>query len=217
MRRRRARFTVRQLMAAVASCAILLAIAPIGFKPGHDSWWSWTVLRDVRLGQSTPYSAEGLSMVGPRVVEALREAVRSAPKTTRLDAMRSLGVLGRDSKPAVRDLAGPAVPDLIDALVDRDEEIRIWAAITLGELGADAAGAVEPLIESVRDEAHPVVIPSAIQALGQIGPVASRALPVLAPMVEDAGHRNHLMAIQASWRIGPKGPTDASLVIPKLI
>jgi HEAT repeat protein len=131
--------------------------------------------------------------------------------------MRSLGVLGRDPKPAVRDLARPAVPDLIDALRDKDEEIRLWAAITLGELGANAAGAVEPLIESVRDEAHPVVILSAIQALGQIGPVASRALPVLAPMVDDAGHRNHLMAIHASWRIGPKGPAEASLVVPKLI
>jgi HEAT repeat protein len=211
------RFTVRRLMAAVAICALVLGIAPICFRSGYEYWWAWTVLRDVRRGQSTRYSAEGLARVGPRVVQALREALRSAPKTTRLDAMRSLGVIGLDPRAAVRDLARPAVPDLIAALGDNDEEVRLWAAITLGQIGPNAASAVEPLIESVRDEAHPVVIPSAIKALGEIGPVAIRALPILAPMVRDPEHRNHIMAIHAFWRIGPKGQAEASILVPTLI
>jgi HEAT repeat protein len=204
-------------MAAVAIAALILGIAPIGFRFCYEYWWSWTVLRDVKRGQSTRYSAEGFSRVGPRAVQALREALRSAPKKTRLDAMQSLGVIGHAPKAAVRDLARPAVADLIDALGDGDEEVRIWAAVTLGQIGPNAASAVGPLIESVQDEAHPVVIPSAIQALGEIGPVARRALLVLAPMVKDPGHRSHVMAVHACWRIGPKGRAEAALVVPKLI
>jgi HEAT repeat protein len=204
-------------MAAVAICALVLGIAPICFRSGYEYWWSWTVLRDVRRGQSTQYSAEGLARVGPRVVEALREAIKNAPKTTRVAAMRSLGVMGLDPMAAVRNLARPAVPDLIAALGDNDEEVRLCAAVTLGQFGPNAASAVEPLIESVRDEAHPVVIPSAIKALGEMGPVAIRALPVLAPMVRAPESRNYIMAIHAFWRIGPKGQAEASIVVPKLI
>jgi HEAT repeat protein len=217
MRLPRVQFTVRKLMAAVAICAMFLGIAPIFIRFCYDHLWSWTVLRDVNRGQSMRYSAEGLSSVGPPVVQALREALRSSPKKTRLDAIQSLGVMGFAPQAGVRDLAKPAVPDLIDALQDKDEEVRIWAACALGEFGPNAVSAVEPLIESVRDEAHPVVIPSAIQALGRMGPVASQAVPVLAPMVMDPKHRNHLMAVHAFWRIGPKGRAEASLVVPKLI
>jgi HEAT repeat protein len=150
-------------------------------------------------------------------VQALREALRSDQKKTRLAAFQSLGAIGRYRNAATRDLVKPAVPDLIECLRDEDDENRTWAAITLGEIGPDAVAAVGALLASVRDEEHPVVIPSAIQALGQIGPVARPALPVLAPMVIDPEHRNHIMAIRAFWRIGPRGQAETSIVVPRLI
>jgi HEAT repeat protein len=213
MRLLRIRFTVWRLMVAVGICASILWIAPISV----NYWWTWTVIRDVKRGQSTRYSAEGFSRAGPRSVRALRQAISSGQKKTRLDALQSLGVIGLAPRADVRDLAKPAVPELIDALRDNDDEIRLWAAITLGQIGPNAVSAVEPLLASVRDEEHLVVGVSAIKALGEIGPVATAALPVLASMVDDPHHISHVMATHAFWRIGPKGRAEASIVVPRLI
>jgi len=207
-------------MVTVAICAAIIWVAPITVK----YWWTWTVMRDVKRGQSQRYSAEGFSRAGPLSVQALRDALESDKKTTRLDAIRSLAAIGHDSRDAVRALAKPAVPDLIDALKDKDDDIRMEAASALGQIGSNAASAVEPLIAAFRDEQHPVVSASAIQvsanaiqALGEIGPAAASFLPALAKMVEDPRHFYHIWAIQAFWRIGPKGAAEASVVVPKLI
>jgi len=200
-------------MVAVGICAAIFWMAPICL----EYWWMWTVLRDVKRGQSMSYSAVGFAGAGPRLVQALREALGSNQKNTRVAALQSLGVIAQAPETALRDLAKPAVPDLIDALRDKDDDVRIWAAIALGRIGPSAVSAVEPLLATVRDEEHPVVIPSAIKALGEIGPDARPALPVLALMVKDPQDRNHVMAIRAFWRIGPKGRAEASVVVPKLI
>jgi len=209
----RIRFTVRRLMAAVGICALLVWIAPICFEYG----WTWTVLRDVKLGRSTRYSAEGFARIGPRSVQALREALRSGQKKTRVDALQSLGVIARDEQAAVQEMAKPAVPDLIDALRDKDDDVRIWAAITLGQIGPDAVSAVEPLVALLRDEQHPQVISCAVRSLGEIGPGAKAALPVLAAMVQNPGFTARVFATQAFWRVGPKGRAEASIVVPILI
>jgi HEAT repeat protein len=205
-------------MLAIAILALTLGITPIAFRRFHELWWTWTVIQDVQRGRSRA-SPEGYAMAGPRALEALREAVRSGAQKTRLHAMQELGRIGQDPTPAFRELARPAVPDLIDALTDEDEEIRIWAAISLGQLGSNAASAVEPLIvaASLSYDDHPQLVVSAIQALGEIGPAARPALPILVPMVDDPENRSHIMAIHAFWRIGPKGQAEASIVVPKLL
>ncbi len=220
MRLPRFKLTVRSLMVVVAVCAAIVWLAPITGK----YWWTWTVIRDVKRGQSQRYSAEGFSRAGPLSVQALRNALQSDKKATRLDALRSLSVIGRDSRDAVRALAKPAVPDLINALQDKDDDVRMEAATALGQIGSNAASAVEPLIAALRDGQHPVasagaiqVSASAIRALGEIGPSAKSALPALAKMVEDPQHRFHIWALHAFWRVGPKGPAEASIVVPKLI
>jgi HEAT repeat protein len=220
MRLPRIKFTVRSLMVAVALCAAIVWVTLITVK----YWWTWTVVRDVRRGQSQRYSAEGFSRAGPLSIQALRDALKSDKKATRLDAMQSIAAIGRDPREAIRALVKPAVPDLIDALKDKDDEIRMFAADALGQMGPSAASAVVPLMAALQDEQHPVVSASAIQvsaiaiqALGEIGPSANSALPALAKMVEDPQHRFHIWGIQAFWRIGPKGPAEASIVVPKLI
>jgi hypothetical protein len=201
------------MMMVVGICASIVWIAPIII----EHWWTWTVVSDVKRGQSTRYTAEGLSRAGPRLVRALRDALGSENKKIRLDALRSLGVIGSNQKIAVRDLAKPAVPDLIALLRDKDDEVRKWAIITLGEIGPNAASAVEPLLALIRDEEHAVRSGDAIRALGRIGPGAIPALPLLASMVADPQHRTHIMAIHAFWRIGPKSQVEASIVVQKLI
>jgi HEAT repeat protein len=213
MRLLRIRFTVWRLMVAVGICASILWIAPIGV----EYWWTWTVLRDVKRGRSTRYSAEGFARAGPRSVRALREAISSGQKKTRLDALQALGVIAREENVFVRDLAKPAVPNLIAALRDKDDEVRTWAAITLGQIGPNAVSAVEPLLALLRYEENPQVISCAVRSLGEIGPGARPALPVLAAMVQNPEHTAQVFAIQAFWRVGPKGRAEASIVVPKLI
>jgi hypothetical protein len=218
MRRPRFQFTVRRLMLGIAVCALTLGIAPVAYRSGYKLWWTWVVVHDVQRGQSRA-SPEGYAMAGPRALEALREAVRSSAKKTRLHAMQELGRIGQDLTPAYRELARPAVPDLIEALKDDDDEIRTWATITLGQIGPDAASAVEPLITAalLPYDDHPQLVVCPIQALGEIGPAAQPALPVLASMVNDPENRNHIMAVQAVWRIGPRDRAEASIIVPKLI
>lgn len=209
----RVQFTVRRLMVAVGFCALLVWITPICFEYA----WMWTVLRDVEDGRSMRYSAEGFARIGPRSVQALRAAINSDQKTTRLAALRSLGVIACDEKAAVRNLVKPAIPDLIDALWDKDDDVRIWAAIALGQIGPDAVSAVEPLVALLRDEQHPQVISCAVRSLGEIGPGARPALPVLAAMVQNPGYSARVFATQAFWRVGLKGRAEASIVVPVLI
>ncbi len=217
MRLTRSRFTVRRLMVLVGICAVILGIAPICFKTCHQYWWTWSVVGDVARGQSARYSPEGFSRAGPRAIQALRAAVRSAPIKTRLAAIQSLGGIALDPTAATHDLAKPAIPDLIAVLGDKDDGVRVWATLVLGQFGPDAASGVEPLLALLRNEKNPQVITSAVQSLGEIGPVARSALPALFTIVQDRGHFAQVMAIQSYWRIGPKGQAEASIVVPELI
>ena len=200
---------------------MILGLAPIAFRAGYESWWTWTVLRDVRRGQSSRYSAEGFSRVGPRSVQALREALRSDRRLTRLDAAQSLGVIGREANPAVRDLASSAVPDLVAAaLHDPDREVRMRACASLGGFEADAAAAVEPLVallRSLRYEDDPQLFATVVESLGRIGPAARPAIAVLAAMARDPANPNRVIAAQSLGRIGPEGRVEAMVVVPSLL
>jgi hypothetical protein len=143
----RVRFTVRRMMAAIGLCAFILWSIPFCMK----YWFTWTLLSDVKHGRSTRYSSEAYSQIGPPSVQALRDSLRSNQKTTRLAAIESIAVIGRDKRDAVSGLARPAVPDLIDAaLQDKYRDVRIFAAVSLGQIGPAAGAAVEPLIELLR-------------------------------------------------------------------
>ncbi len=216
MRLPRIRFTVRRLMTGVAICALALWIAPVC----HQYWWTWTVVRDVKRGTRRA-SPEGFWAAGPASVRALRETVRNGQKKTRLAAVQTLGDIGHDGRAAVSDLAKPAIPDLIDAaLHDQDREVRIYAVVSLGQMGPAAGAAVEPLIEllhKVHYEEDPQMICVILDALGLIGPRARPALPVLASMAKNPQHGARAFAARAMYRIGPEGRAEASLVVPALI
>ena len=208
----RLRLTIRWLMTGVAICALALWIAPVCLR----YWWTWTVLRDVKQGTRRA-SPEGFWAAGPVSVRALRETVRNGQKKTRIAAIQTLGDIAQAPAAAHRDLAKPAVPELIETLLDKDDDIRIWAAIALGRIGPSAVSAVQPLLSLLRTEENPQAICGAIQSLGEIGPGAESALPVLAEIAQDPKHTAQVFAAQAFWRIGPKGQVAAASVVPRLI
>jgi hypothetical protein len=204
---------VRRMMAVVGICALILWITPISIQ----YWFMWTVLSDVKRGNSTRYSPEAYSGIGPRSVQALRDALRSNQKTTRLAAVQTLGNIGHDGIAAISDLARPAIPDVIEAaLHDQDHEVRIFAAVTLGEIGPGAEAAVEPFVELLQKvpyEEDPQMICVVVDALGLIGPRARPALPVLTSMAENPRHLARAFAARAIYRIGPEGRAAASAVV----
>lgn len=105
------------------------------------------------------------------------------------------------------------VSRLVEELASEEVEVREYAALALGELGASAAPvAVEPLIVALQDE-DAGVRSSAAEALGWIGPTAaSSAVPALIAALqdEDAGVRS-----EAAWALGEMGPEAASdTVVP---
>ncbi|MEM2908722.1 MAG: HEAT repeat domain-containing protein, partial [Candidatus Bilamarchaeaceae archaeon] len=78
-----------------------------------------------------------------------------------------------------------AVPALIDALKDKNEDVRYGAAWALGEIaekGGDCSAAVPALIDALKDEKRDVR-EGAAEALGKIGfdkiPIESKVLALL--------------------------------------
>jgi HEAT repeat protein len=206
MRIPRLRFTTRTLMVVVGICALIFGITPIIY----EYVWRWTVIRDVKRGQSERYSAIGFAKAGPRAMQALREALRSDQAKTRMAAAQSLEMIGPDAK--------VAVPDLIDTVIhDQDQLVRIYAATALGRIGPGAAEAVEPLIRLCQTEQDLELIASVIRAFHDLGPAAREALPLLASMAKDPECPYQVMAAWAMCRIGPDARAEASALVPKLL
>jgi HEAT repeat protein len=200
--------TSRSLIVVVsfAVCAVLIWLIPFCFQAA----WLIVLHRDVSRGQSMRYSAIGLAKGGPGVVRALRENLKSDQVNLRIDAARSLGVIGPAAK--------AAVPELISALRDSDVEVRMAAVFTLGEIGPAAADAVEPLMRVVNDyERDRGTATMAIDALGRIGPAARRVIPDFIAMLRAPRHYPWTNVAMALCRIGPEGRAEASSTVPALI
>jgi HEAT repeat protein len=97
-------------------------------------------------------------------VASLSQAVQSPDLGVRLQAIGSLGCMGRKSK--------QAVPSLIGALKDQSSSVRKLAALALGEIGSKAA--TVGLQEALQDQ-DASVSRSAALALMNIGADAAVA------------------------------------------
>jgi len=200
-------------MVMVALCALILGLAPVC----RDYLFMWSVLSDVKNGIPR-YSPEGYARLGPRATQALREALRSNKKPARLAAARSLGNIGRDSRPAISALAGPAIPDLIDAaLHDPDREVRMYAIVAIGQIGPVAGDGVGPFIGLLEHEEDSQIVLVTLDALGLIGPRARPALPLLGAIIRNPNHYARSFAARAMCRIAPEGRAEASVLVPTLI
>jgi hypothetical protein len=157
---------------------------------------------------SGPYNPDTFIMP-EEAVEELGGAARAAPKLAIYCRLPEWAVYRRDGALYLLTQCGePAVPALGRILLSNAEESeRAFAAQALGKMGRSARAAVPALIESVRREEigryqgasyvsgyrgpfgrwdSPGI--EAIRALGQIGPEATPAVPVLGTMAKDESY-----------------------------
>ncbi|NQT90763.1 MAG: HEAT repeat domain-containing protein, partial [Candidatus Omnitrophica bacterium] len=92
------------------------------------------------------------------------------------------------------------VKKLIEALKDKNDDVRRSAAEALGEIGSDAKSAISALTEALKDENGDVRVYAA-EALGEIGPAAKSAIPALTEALKDEGMYVRFSAAEALSKI----------------
>ncbi len=119
-------------------------------------------------------AAESLTHMGPDAQPAAVALVRAcgaADETVRAWAAAALEELG---PPAPQQIG-----DLVALINFQSTDVAYWAITLLGRAGHDASPAVESLAEIVRNSHERALRERAAWALGNIGPAAAAAAPVL--------------------------------------
>ncbi len=145
---------------------------------------------------------------GYKARRLLAELAGDPPTPPRRWLMR-LGLLKRrPRRPAgeiVRDLVAlgePAVPPLLGALADGDDDARRWAAWALLEIGPEDPRTVGALIAALTD-ADGSVRSCAAGALGKMGPAAAGAV---GPLIQALNDDEPVMQIHAAQALGAIAP-----------
>lgn len=94
--------------------------------------------------------------------------------------------------------AEPAVPLLLKALDDLDEQMVSHAAEALSGIGPAAAPAVEKLTQLLRSSDTSTQA-NLLKALGAIGPAAAQSIPRVMEAVEREKHANSLLPPCRKW------------------
>jgi hypothetical protein len=141
-----------------------------------------------------------LSELDPPVKEAVGvvAGLLDAPsEATRKAAVKGLGRMGSASV--------PAAPRLTETLKSSsDAETRVAAAEALGRIGPKcAAVAVPALAAAARGDAWPKVRSTSLTVLGEMGPAAKEAVPVLREALKDPDGWISQAARNALFRVEP--------------
>ncbi len=135
--------------------------------------------------------------------------------TVRQAAAWGLGAIRKESA-----AADQAIPALIEALTDRDRQVRFYAAMSLKDMGAAASNAVPALTKVVADtgvgpqtNSYFYLRAVAAVALGKVGPAAASALPVLKATLQAPNSYLRGQAAVAIWRIS----LDVDTALPALL
>jgi hypothetical protein len=162
-----------------------------------------------RIGAPEPDNAAAVALRSSRDAAALGRALATEKQAeARAAAAWSLGQMGEQAAGALKEITGalsdpdavvrglaalalrnlgpsarPAEAALIASLKDQETAVRMMAASALG--AQKAAGAIDALIEACKARGeHVHVKRSLANALGEMGPEAARALPVLKELYE---------------------------------
>jgi HEAT repeat protein len=174
--------------------------------------------------------AWALGRLGPTTVPALRKALGDRDAVVCRDAASSIGLLGKEGRPAVPELVaccaadrdpelrkmalstlvklvGPedkaAIQPLTQALADRDLEIKRNAALALSNIGGpDAVAAVPVLLEALRG-GDLELKRQAAAAIMNLGKDARTAVPALRVALNDPDEELRMNAAVAIGGIGP--------------
>lgn len=127
-------------------------------------------------------------------IRALRIALTDDDVDTRRTAALYLGSLDTAARPGV-------VPDLIKALKDSDDEVRLTAT---RRLGWSRAGEAVPALANALADANRDIRYAAAEALSQIGPKAVAAAPALVSAMPDKDNEVRNLIRHALFQIGPR-------------
>jgi HEAT repeat protein len=146
-------------------------------------------------------AAMGLGAIGEPAYAAVLDALHHERPEMRAAAAEALRYL-----PAASE---SAVPRLVDAFADPDENVRRSASVTLQLVGEDA---VEPLLLALDERPESEVRGWAALTLGNIEPPPGSAVPGLVAALDDDAPRVRELA---SWSLGRIGELAAEAV-PRL-
>lgn len=147
---------------------------------------------------------------------ALRALVAQRADSGRLKPLLQSALTSKDADVRKAAAAGTAalggaaqlgVQALVDLLADDDAAGRIAAVQALGQLGEQAAPAMEALAAKLTDPALQILI---IETLGKIGPAAGPAVPKLAELAKSTDQRASVLP--ALVKIGPKAAPALPLI-----
>ena len=137
-------------------------------------------------------------------VDRLISDLREGDKVARREAARALALLGPEAK--------PAVPALVRALDDDQEQVFFWSATALANLGPDAHGATPELIKRLRRSSRRYrdqVRLRVVTALTRIGPAA------VPQLIDALGNESESIRSGAARVLGNMG-SDAHEAAPRL-
>lgn len=140
-------------------------------------------VRVAPMPDNRPPPVDPAAQPGPGYVSTPTSPVTMANKIPATDDAEALKPFDQwTEQHAAADALGrigpPAVPDLIQALRNRDPAVRKQAAEVLARMGSDAQPAVPDLIRLLDDEDESIR-KEAARTLGRIGPAAAAAVPAL--------------------------------------
>ena len=130
----------------------------------------------------------------------LNQLQDSNPKF-RVEAVEALGSIAKKNK--------GLIPVLVSALSDKSDNVGGSAVSALGSLGLDA---VPALLEVLKDKKSPKQVSRAAAAVGQVGPDAKAAVPVLTSALKMDDWAVRVSAIYSLGGIGP----DAKTALPAM-
>jgi HEAT repeat protein len=165
---------MRKVLGAVA-VGLCVAVAAFGADVG-------ALIKQLKDGDNDARraAAKALAEAGGdarAAVPALVRALKDKDLFVRRFAAQALGEVGADPKEAL-------VP-LRNALNDPRKEVQEAAATALGKLGAPAVGALAAVVKDPNKETE--VRRRAVEALGEMGPDARPAVPVLVGTLKAGG------------------------------
>ncbi|NHJ04755.1 MAG: HEAT repeat domain-containing protein [Candidatus Heimdallarchaeota archaeon] len=111
----------------------------------------------------------------------------------KIAAAYMLGILGKNNKKVIAALT--------NAMKNEIEEVRNWAAISLGELGEQKKNTIPILIEILQKEESEQVKSLAVAILGDIGEKMPQTIPALKDAINDENWRVREQAAYAIERL----------------
>jgi HEAT repeat protein len=155
-----------------------------------------------------------LSQIGAPAIDPLLTTLKDQDPAIRIASARALELMGPKATLKFRAGKGeperpspkmqPAVGHLIEALKDKEWEVRRAVAHALHGIGPEAAAAEPALIVALKKDERGPVRYSAALALRDIGPRTQEAIDALIAALKDDYGDARMMAAQALGECGPK-------------